>query len=264
MIQVAILGCTGRMGRALLEAIAERDDFKVSGAMASSANAAIGSRVGDYASAPTVTADRAVALSGAQVAIDFTLPAAVSENVAACLERRVPLLLGTTALEPATLDVIERASSTIPILQSPNMSVGVNVLLDLVAAATKALGAGYDVEILDLHHKDKRDAPSGTALKLGEVIARARGEGFDPVAVRERVARAETRRDGEIGFTALRAGDHVGEHTVTFSTKGESLALVHRATDRLTFARGALRAARWLTQQPPGQYDMGHVIRSGT
>lgn len=257
MSRVAVFGCTGRMGRALLQALREQSDLELSGALASRRSSAA-----DGIAAPGVklTADHAVALAGADVAIDFTLPEAVAANVAACLQKRVPLVLGTTGLDEATLAAVRAAGRSIAILQSPNMSVGVNVLLGLVESAARALGPEYDVEIVDVHHRHKRDAPSGTALKLGEAVATARGQQFDAVAVRERVSRNQPRGPGEIGFAAVRAGDHVGEHTVLFSGSGESLTLAHRATDRMTFARGALRAARWLVGRPAGLYSMRDVL----
>jgi 4-hydroxy-tetrahydrodipicolinate reductase len=256
MSNLAILGCTGRMGRALLEALREQSGLQLSGALASPGNAAIGSRVAG--SEVVITADPRRALQGAAVAIDFTLPAALAANLAACVAGRVPLVIGTTGLEAAALDALREAGRTIPIVHSPNMSVGVNVLLGLVEQAARALGRDYDVEIVDIHHRHKRDAPSGTALKLGETIARARGDDFEAVAVRG--AREGARKQGQIGFAAVRAGDHVGEHTVTFSASGETVSLSHRATDRLTFARGALQAAHWLIARTPGVYAMHDVI----
>ena len=259
MSKVAILGCTGRMGRALLEALRERTDLQLSGALASAGNAALGERVGENVA---ITSDARRALDGADVAVDFTLPEAMAANLAACVERRVPLVLGTTGLDAKALEALREASRTLAILHSPNMSVGVNVLLGLVEQAARALGREYDVEIVDIHHRHKRDAPSGTALKLGETIAKARGDAFDGVAARG--AREGIRKEGQIGFASVRAGDHVGEHTVLFSASGETVSLSHRATDRLTFARGALQAARWLIGRPAGLYQMRDVIDAKT
>lgn len=267
-MNLAILGCTGRMGRALLAAMRERPDLVLTGALASNGSAAIGrdagALCGDAPKGVLVTADRKRALQSAGVALDFTLPAAVPANLAACIEERIPLVLGTTGLDEATLASVREASRTIAVLHSPNMGVGVNVLFGLVETAARALGREYNVEIVDVHHRGKRDAPSGTALQLGETVARARGDDFDAVAVRARSAAGEPRRSGEIGFAVVRAGDHVGEHTVLFSASGETVTLAHRATDRLTFARGALRAAAWLVGRPPGLYRMSDVIASGS
>jgi 4-hydroxy-tetrahydrodipicolinate reductase len=264
VINVAILGATGRMGRALLDALAERSDCALSGALASPASRARGIDIGvHHGKSPTgviVTTDRARALLDANVAIDFTLAPAVAANVEACVERRLPLVLGTTGLEDGTLAQLRVASRVIPLLHAPNMSVGITVLLRLADEAARALGRDYDVEISDIHHRHKRDAPSGTALKLGETIAQARGDAFDAAAARARVASGAAPRAGEIGFTSVREGDHVGEHTVRFSGGGETVSLSHRATDRLTYARGAVRAAAWLVRQPPSLYGMADVI----
>lgn len=264
MINVALFGCTGRMGLALLDALAERSDLALSGALASPASTALGVDIGvHHAKAPSgviVTADRGRALQGANVAIDFTLAPAASANVQACVALRVPLVLGTTGLDDATLAQLREASRVIPVLHAPNMSVGVNLLLRLADEAARSLGRDYEVEIIDIHHRDKRDAPSGTALKFGETIAEARGDAFDAAAVRARVGAQAAPRPGEIRFTAVREGDHVGEHTLRFSASGETVSLSHRATDRLTYARGAVRAAAWLLHRPPSLYSMVDVI----
>lgn len=264
MINVAIFGSTGRMGRALLDALAERSGLALSGALASPASTALGTDIGvHHGKAPSgviVTADRERALQRANVAIDFTLASAVSANVQACVERHVPLVLGATGLEDATLAQLRDASRVIPLLHAPNMSVGVNLLLRLADAAARALGRDYEVEIVDIHHRHKRDAPSGTALKFGEAIAAARGDAFDAATVRARMGSPAAPRPGEIAFASVREGDHVGEHTVRFTGSGETVSLTHRATDRLTYARGALRAAAWLVRRAPALYSMADVI----
>jgi 4-hydroxy-tetrahydrodipicolinate reductase len=208
-----------------------------------------------------VSADPAAALSKAAVAIDFSLPQCVAANARACSEVKVPLLLGTTGFDAAARAALESAAKTIPILIAPNTSVGVNVVRQLVRLATEALGPGYDVEISEAHHRMKRDAPSGTALALGEAVAQARGVELQDVAVFDRHAAHEPRRDGAIGFSVVRAGDIVGDHTVTFAIAGERVEITHRASDRMTFARGALRAAQWLIGRPPGLYSMNDVLR---
>jgi 4-hydroxy-tetrahydrodipicolinate reductase len=252
------------MGRALVEALDEQPELKLTGALASNASRALDADVGELCGkSPTgirVTNDRRRALAGAQVAVDFTLANAVPENVRACVELGVPLVIGTTGLDQRTRMLLDDASRRIAVLCSPNMSIGVNVLLQLVDAAARALGSDYDAEILDVHHRQKRDAPSGTALKLGETIANARGDSFDAVAVRARIGEHGPRRPGEIGFAVVRAGEHVGEHTVMFSGNDETVTLSHRASDRRTFARGALRAAAWLSRQPAGRYGMSDVM----
>jgi 4-hydroxy-tetrahydrodipicolinate reductase len=210
-----------------------------------------------------ITSDASAALGAAAVAIDFSLPQAVAANAQACVRARVPLLVGTTGLDAAARAALAAAAGTIPVLIAPNTSVGVNVAAQLVNLATRALGPGYDVEILEAHHRMKRDAPSGTALLLGEVVAAARGRALADVAVFERHGADRAREPGSIGFAVLRAGDIVGEHTVIFAVAGERVEITHRATDRITFARGALRAAGWLVGRPAGLYSMNDVLGFG-
>lgn len=265
MINLAVLGATGRMGRVLLRALAETPDLKLSGALVSPRSASIGRDVGDLSdgreTGVRASADRDQALDGAQVAIDFTLAAAVADNLRACERHRCPLVIGATGLSEAVRAQIAASAARLPILVAPNMSLGVGVLDRLAALAARALGEDFDVEIIDTHHRDKADAPSGTALRLGESVAAARGRELSQLAIFARQGHTGAREHGKIGFAVLRAGDHVGEHTVLFSGAGEALSLTHRATDRAIFARGALRAARWLVGQPPGQYSMQDIIR---
>jgi 4-hydroxy-tetrahydrodipicolinate reductase len=172
----------------------------------------------------------------------------------------VPLLVGATGFDAAVRKSLESAAAVIPVLIAPNTSIGVNVVARLVRLATLALGKGYEVEISEAHHRMKRDAPSGTALALGKIVAHARGRRLEDVAVFERHGDLRPRGSEDIGFAVLRAGDIVGEHTVTFAVDGERVEIAHRATDRITFARGALRAAGWLCGRPPGLYTMHDVL----
>ncbi|HJS22309.1 MAG TPA: 4-hydroxy-tetrahydrodipicolinate reductase [Steroidobacteraceae bacterium] len=263
MINLAIFGITGRMGRALLRALPDAANLKLTGALASPRNPAIGRDVGELNGAPAcgvrASADRDQALEGAQVAIDFTLAPAVEDNVRACERRRCALVIGATGLSQAALKQIEASAERVPILVSPNMSIGVSLLERLVAEAARVLGDDFDVEILDTHHRDKADAPSGTALRLGETIASARGIEFAKAQILARQGHTGPRERGKIGFAVVRAGDHAGEHTVMFSGRGETLSLTHRATERLIFARGALHAAQWLVEQRPGLYSMQDI-----
>jgi len=216
--------------------------------------------------APTgviITADLRAALHDATVAADFSLPQCVADHARACMEARVPMLVGTTGLDAAGRAVLEAAAAVIPVLIAPNTGVGVNVVARLVRVAARALGPGFDVEISEAHHRMKRDAPSGTALALGEVVAAERGRKLSDVAVFDRHGSNTERRVGDIGFTVLRAGDIVGEHTVTFAIAGERVEITHRATDRISFARGALLAAEWLPGRPPGLYTMDQVLGFG-
>jgi 4-hydroxy-tetrahydrodipicolinate reductase len=264
MTNVAVLGVSGRMGRCLVRAIRESPDFVLTGALASSASAAIGRDAGEVAQtgpvAVEVTADRARALANAAVAIDFTLPEAVADNLAAVERAGVPWVVGITGLDEARSAQIRRASGRLPVLVAPNMSLAVNLLFGLAARAAAALPADYDVEILEAHHRHKADAPSGTALRLGEIVAGSRGGALAEQAVFGRLGKSTGRAAGAIGFASLRAGDIVGEHHLLFAGTGETLELVHRTTDRMTFAHGALAAARWLAGRPPGLYGMSDVL----
>jgi 4-hydroxy-tetrahydrodipicolinate reductase len=236
--------------------------LSLSGAVASSASSRLGHDAaleGD----PTgvaITADPQVGLKGASVAVDFSLAGCVAANARACAAAGVPLLIGTTGVDAATRDVLERSARDIPVLIAPNTSVGVSVVAQLVSMAAAGLGPSYDVEIFEAHHRMKRDAPSGTALALGEAVAAVRGQRLEQVAVHDRAAHTAPRTPGSIGFSCLRAGDIVGEHTVTFAAAGERIEITHRATDRMTFARGAVRAAEWLVGRPAGLYGMQNVL----
>ncbi|MDP8983744.1 MAG: 4-hydroxy-tetrahydrodipicolinate reductase, partial [Pseudomonadota bacterium] len=235
--------------------------LRLCGAVASPNSSRIGQDAAREGAATgvTVTADARTGLMNASVAIDFSLPQCVAANARACVAGKVPLLVGTTGFDSAARAVLEAAAADIAVLIAPNTSTGVSVVARLVELAARALGAA-DVEIGEAHHRMKRDAPSGTAVALGQIVARARGQRFEDVAVFERHGSAALRRAGDIGFSVVRAGDVVGEHTVTFALAGERVEITHRATDRITFARGALRAAEWLAGRPPGLYTMDDVI----
>jgi 4-hydroxy-tetrahydrodipicolinate reductase len=267
-----IFGITGRMGQSLLRALrevsAESPPFQLRGAVASPDSARLGQECAAEG-LPTgvkISADAAAVLkavggpgSGA-VAVDFSLGSAVAAHAQLCAAAGVPLLVGTTGYDTAASAELERAAAKIAVLIAPNTSVGVAVLSQLAAQAALALGEGYDVEIAEAHHRSKRDAPSGTALSLGETIAGVRGRSLSELAVYDRHGLGGPREAGSIGFSVLRAGDIVGEHTVTFAGAGERLEITHRAHDRMTFARGALRAAAWLKGRPAGLYGMQDVL----
>jgi 4-hydroxy-tetrahydrodipicolinate reductase len=263
MRSIAIFGITGRMGQSLIRALNEpQSGFSLGGAIASAGSGRLGLDAAGEGP-PTgvlITADSKAGIRGAAVAVDFSVGSCVAAHASDCAAAGVPLLIGTTGLDEAALQVIQRAAGSIAVLIAPNTSVGVAVVAQLASQAAVALGASYDVEIFEAHHRMKRDAPSGTALALGEVVAEARGVGLKDVAVFDRHGVNEPRRDGEIGFSVVRAGDIVGEHTVTFSVAGERVEITHRASDRITFARGALRAAQWLIGRPPGLYSMNDVL----
>jgi len=261
---MAVLGVSGRMGRALLVAMDEAGGIRLSGASASAGSRWVGLDAGTAASGAVrgvaVQPDPAQAIQGAAVAIDFTLPQATGANLEACVAAQCPLVIGTTGHAPEVRERIVQAAGRIPLVMAPNMSVGVNLLLELVEQAARQLDERYDIEIFEAHHRDKKDAPSGTALGLGAAAAAGRGVALEQVAEYERHGVTGARRPGNIGFSVFRGGDVVGEHTVSFAGIGERIELTHRASDRLAFARGAVRAARWLIGRPPGLYSMRDVL----
>jgi 4-hydroxy-tetrahydrodipicolinate reductase len=262
-LPIAVFGISGRMGQSLIRALREDASLVLSGAVASPGSQNLGKEAAADGAATGVltTADAHAGLRGSQVALDFSQAGAVLEHARACAAAHVPLLIGVTGFDAATRSELQLIARQIPLLLAPNTSVGVGVLNELAALAAKALGAGYDVEIAEAHHRGKRDAPSGTALKLGETVAAARGQDFGAVAAYDRTTAPQARAAGSIGFSVLRAGDLIGEHTVTFAAAGERIEITHRATDRMIFARGALRAAQWLVLgRPPGLYGMQDVL----
>ncbi len=262
--RLAILGISGRMGQAVLDELGRFPDLKLTGASASPTSRWQGQDAGEASghgrSGAVVTSDAAIAVRGAAVAIDFTLPAATPANLEACIAASCPLVIGTTGHAPEARAQIEAAASRIPVLLAPNMSLGVNLLLKLAELAARALDTDYDIEIFEAHHRHKKDAPSGTALRIGEVVAGARGTTLAADGHFARHGTTGERRPGTIGFSVLRGGDIVGEHVVTFAGPGERIELAHRAHDRSGFARGALKAARWLAGKPPGLYSMQDVL----
>lgn len=267
MLKIAVLGASGRMGKTILSCLVEADDLKLVGAVTEPGDPALGDDAGEVAGVGTLgvplTDDRAQGLHGAQVAIDFTLPGAAEANARACVDHGTALVVGTTGLAEQQLQTLESAAQEIPLVYARNMSVGVNVFMDLVGRAAAALGGDYDVEIIEAHHRQKVDAPSGTALDLGERVAAAKGRTLEDLAVHGRHGQTGPRVPGTIGFSVIRAGSIVGDHTVTFTALEEQIELSHHAIDRKNFARGAVRAARWLAAQPPGLYSMADVLGLG-
>jgi 4-hydroxy-tetrahydrodipicolinate reductase len=261
-LRIAILGATGRMGKSLLRAVVEAEDLELVGAGASRSSAALGKDAGEHAGLGAlgvpIGGDPAMVMAGAEVAIDFSLPTATPANLAACRALRRPLVLGTTGVIglEAELGV---AAKELPILVAPNTSLAVALLARFVKEAAAGL-QGYDVEILEAHHRGKIDAPSGTALVLARIAALARGLDAEGAVRADRTTRRGPREPGSIGIQSLRAGSIVGEHSVLFAGEHERLELVHRAFDRMAFARGALVAARWLAGRAPGLYVMDDVL----
>ena len=262
IVPVVIVGARGRMGQALIRTVMESEDLALAGAVDRSGGPGKGQDAGRLAGMPEagVLVDDHLAPRRGSVVIDFSLPEATMNNISRCVEARVPLVLGTTGVSQEALAALKEASAEIPILAAANFSVGITLLLRVAAIAARALGPGWDAEIFELHHRYKRDAPSGTALRIGKSVAKATDRDLEQNGVFNRGGADRPRGDGEIGMIALRGGDSVGEHTLMFLGEGERLELTHRARDRAIFARGATRAAGWLANQGPGLYDMADVL----
>ena len=261
--RVAIAGATGRMGQMLIEAVGAADDCVLAGALDRAGSPALGQDAGAFAGRATgvrVTADLDAGLAQAQVLIDFTRPEATLAHLAACRRLGVALVIGTTGFDAAQKAELAAAAQDIAIVLAPNMSVGVNVTLKLLEMAAKALATGYDIEIVEAHHRHKVDAPSGTALKMGEVIADALGRDLNQCAVYARHGQTGERDPSTIGFAAVRGGDIVGDHTVLFAGTGERIEIAHKASSRAGYAQGALRAVRFLAGRRNGLYDMFDVL----
>ncbi len=285
-IGIIVTGASGRMGSRILQVVHKTLGLKLLGACDAPGASCIGEDAGlssgfeelgvliegdlaraiDAAREASKKPGVATAYTGAGlpsgdvVVVDFTCPAASVSNAEVCGSKGAALVVGTTGLAPSDEEAIEKASEQVPIVKAPNMSVGVNLMLGLARRAARALGDEYDVEILETHHRMKADAPSGTALRLGEVVAEARGSTLEETGVYERKGIIGKRSDREIGVQTLRGGDVVGEHTVYFLGKGDRMELTHRATSRDVFVHGAVRAARWVFGRSPGLYGMEDVL----
>lgn len=264
MLNLTIIGATGRMGSAVVRAALDEPDLKLSGGLVSDGSPAAGTDLGELVGRRPIgiglSSDPETALENADVAVDFSLPAATDAVLATCVARRLPLVLGTTGLAEGQRSALEYASTQIAIVYGANMSVGLNVLRRLTGSAAWTLGEDFDAEILDVHHRFKRDAPSGSALELGAAVINGRGDGG--AAEIGRRPGDGPREAGAVGYASLRGGDVVGEHTVLFAGPGERLELVHRVTDRAAFALGALRAARWVAGRGAGLFGMDDVLWS--
>jgi 4-hydroxy-tetrahydrodipicolinate reductase len=260
---IAIAGASGRMGRMLMEAVAAADDCQLAGALDIAASPAIGTDATAYlgqSSGVHITSDIRAGLAQAKVLIDFTRPEGTMAHLAVCRELGVGLVIGTTGFSDEQKAEIAQAAKVIPIVMAPNMSVGVNVTLKLLEMAAKALSTGYDIEVIEAHHRHKVDAPSGTALKMGEVIADALGRDLKDCAVYERYGHTGERDPSSIGFATIRGGDIVGDHTVLFAGTGERIEITHKSSSRVTYAQGSLRAVRFMAGRAPGLYDMFDVL----
>ena len=263
--RIAIVGAAGRMGRTLVNAVTQDPDAILAAGIVESGSSLAGADLGELAGLGklgVVASDSLGAvLDDVDVLIDFTAPQVTLSNLALCAEHGKAIVIGTTGLSDAEIATLDGYRDRVPMVFAPNMSVGVNLTLKLLETAAKALGdEGYDIEVIESHHRHKVDAPSGTALKMGEVMADALERPLKEYGVFERVGQCGPRTDKEIGFATVRAGDIVGEHTVMFAPEGERIEITHKASSRMTFAKGAVRAARWVSGREAGRYDMQDVL----
>ena len=264
MVKVGINGAGGRMGKTLIQASAGYENLALGAAFEIFSSDAIGHDAGEMAgigkSNVNVSDNLAGEINSIDVLIDFTLPECTMQSLQVCQKNNKAMVIGTTGLSDKQKQLLTDASKDIAIVFAPNMSVGVNLCLKLLQAAAKILGDDYDVEIIEAHHRHKVDAPSGTALRMGEMVAETLGRDLNECAIYGRQGHTGERNAKTIGFETIRAGDIVGDHTVMFSGIGERVEITHKATSRMTFAQGAMRAASWLSKKSNGLYDMQDVL----
>lgn len=264
MLRIAIAGVSGRMGQCLVKAAAETPGLQLTVAISRPESQAIGKDAGELVGighlGVTIHSDLSALSSAFDILIDFTRPEMSLQLLRFCQQAGKKIVIGTTGYTPEQKALISAAAQQIPIVLAPNMSVGVNLTLKLLHIAAQVMGNYTDIEIIEAHHRHKIDAPSGTALRMGEVIANALQRDLKTCAVYGREGEIGPRVHNTIGFSTIRAGDIVGEHTVMFADEGERLEITHKASSRMTFAKGAMRAALWLNEQPPGLFDMQAVL----
>jgi len=265
MTRIAICGAAGRMGRVLIEATDINDQSVLGAALVQSADPMLGVDAGAIAGLGKELGVQACAelldcVDDFDVLIDFTVPAVTMENIRLCREHGKQIVIGTTGLTAEQKAEMQQAAGDMGIVFAPNYSVGVNLCLNLLRMAASVMGEDSDIEVIEMHHRHKVDAPSGTALRMGEVVAETMGWDLDEVAVYGREGQTGARPQKQIGFETIRGGDVVGDHTVMFATEGERVEVTHKAQSRMTFAKGAVRAALWVAKQPNGLYDMQDVL----
>lgn len=264
MIKLGVLGAGGRMGKRIIAVVCGDDDVALAGALETSQAVCLGQDAGELAGLSrlgvAVTDSIEEVVKACDVLIDFSSPDATLDHLEASARQEKAIVMGTTGHTPEQRVAFDRVAQKIPVVMAPNMSIGVNVMWRLLAEAAQALGDDYDVEIVEAHHRWKEDAPSGTAMHCAEVVAEVLGRDLAKEAVYHREGRTGPRRPQEIGIQTVRGGDIVGDHVVTFAGTGERLEIAHRASSRDTFARGAVRAAKWLFGKDPGTYDMQDVL----
>ena len=262
-MQIAVAGASGRMGKMLIEAIQNADDATLAGALDHASSASLGQDACAFLGngcGVKICADLAQGLAHADILIDFTRPEGTLAHLEYCVAHGIKMIIGTTGFDEAGKAAIEAAAQKIAIVFAPNMSVGVNVTMKLLELAAQSFSEGYDIEIIEAHHRHKVDAPSGTALKMGEVVAQALGRKLDDVAVYAREGVTGERDPSSIGFATIRGGDIVGDHTVLFAGIGERVEITHKSSSRVTYAHGSMRAARFVAQRSSGLYDMQDVL----
>lgn len=262
-MKFAVAGATGKMGKMLIETILNDPNAQLTGALEHSSCPQLGGDAGAFLGKETkiqITADITKGLAGAEFLIDFTRPEGTLLHAAVAQKMGVKMIIGTTGFTPGQLKELQDASQTIAMVFAPNMSVGVNATLKILQVAAQLLNQGYDIEIIEAHHRHKVDAPSGTALKMGEVIASAQNKILSDVAVYAREGHTGPRKSGSIGFATIRGGDIVGDHTVIFAGEGERIEISHKSSSRQSYAQGALRAANFLQHQTKGWFDMQDVL----
>ncbi|NYT58793.1 4-hydroxy-tetrahydrodipicolinate reductase [Alcaligenaceae bacterium] len=261
-MRIAIAGADGRMGRMLIEAITESPDLEITVALDRTGSPALGQDAGAFLGRDTgvLISDDLDALAHADCLIDFTRPEGTLAHLQACVKHGTKCVIGTTGFDEQGKQAIQAASQKIAVVFAPNMSVGVNVTLKLLDMAARLLNSGYDAEVFEAHHRNKVDAPSGTALAMGETVANAWGKRLDDIADWARHGETGARETGKIGFSVLRGGDIVGDHTVYFCGTGERIEITHRSSSRATYAQGSLRAARYLARKEFGLFDMQDVL----
>ncbi|MFN3579595.1 MAG: 4-hydroxy-tetrahydrodipicolinate reductase [Pseudomonas sp.] len=264
MTRIAVIGAAGRMGKTLIEAVAQAEGAILSAAIERPESTLVGADAGELAgvgrNGVAVVGDLRSVLGEFDVLIDFTHPSSTLVNLALCREAGKAMVIGTTGFTDEQKQLLVAASGDIPVVFAPNFSVGVNLCLKLLDMAARVMGDEADIEIIEAHHRHKVDAPSGTALRMGEVVADALGRDLNKVAVYGREGQTGARERDTIGFATVRAGDVVGDHTVLFATEGERVEITHKASSRMTFAKGAVRSALWVGLRGPGLYDMQDVL----
>jgi 4-hydroxy-tetrahydrodipicolinate reductase len=264
MVKTIVNGAAGRMGSRIIALIQETDGISLSGAIERKGHQAVGKDAGEAAMwgkvGISITDNLSKIIDDSEVVIEFTMPKSTIENLRIASVRKTPFVIGTTGFSNDELEEVKGLTKTIPCVMAPNMSVGVNLVFKTIADIARILGDDYDIEIVEAHHRFKKDAPSGTAIKMAEVIAEALNRNLNEVGIYARHGIIGERKKREIGIQTVRAGDIVGEHTVIFGGMGERIEVTHRAHTRDNFARGAIRAAKWVVKQKPGLYNMMDVL----